>query len=90
MKNITSFIQRFSRKQKVFIVLLNDITLALICWLIFGPPMATFIASDFTESIFQIFYREWVSFIMPAFLALAYLYLFGFYKSLIKFFDSKD
>ena len=90
MMNIVAFVQRFSRRQKVTIVLLNDFVIAWICWLIFGPPMATFIASDFTESILKIFYREWTSFLIPASLAIAYLYFLGFYQSLIKFFDSKD
>jgi FlaA1/EpsC-like NDP-sugar epimerase len=90
MNKITLLFQSFSRKQKIFIVLLNDIFIALVCWIVFGPPMATFIASEFSESITGIFYKEWISFLVPVFLSVSYLYFFGFYKSLIKFFDSKD
>ena len=79
-----------NRKIKVFIVLINDFFLALVCWLVFGPPMATYIASEFSTGIFKILYSEWQSFLIPTFLTLTYLYLFGFYRSLIKFFDSKD
>jgi len=64
--------------------------IALVCWIVFGPPMATFIASEFSESITGIFYKEWISFLVPVSLCVSYLYFFGFYKSLIKFFDSKD
>ena len=79
-----------NRKIKVVIVLINDFFLALVCWLVFGPPMATYIASEFSTGIFKILYSEWQSFLIPTFLTLTYLYLFGFYRSLIKFFDSKD
>ena len=79
-----------NRKIKVLIVLINDFFLALVCWLVFGPPMATYIASEFSTGIFKILYSEWQSFLIPTFLTLTYLYLFGFYRSLIKFFDSKD
>ncbi|EKO36037.1 polysaccharide biosynthesis protein [SAR86 cluster bacterium SAR86E] len=90
MNKMTLLFQSFSRKQKIFIVLLNDLIIALVCWIVFGPPMATFIASEFSESIIGIFYKEWRSFIIPISLSISYLYLLGFYKSLIKFFDSKD
>ena len=52
--------------------------------------MATYIASEFSTGIFEIFLSEWISFFFPAVLSISYLYFFGFYKSLIKFFDSKD
>ena len=79
-----------NRTQKSIDILLNDFALALICWLVFGPPMATYIASEFSTGILEILFSEWQSFFIPAFLSIAYLYVFGFYKSLIKFFDSKD
>ena len=68
----------------------NDFFLGLICWLVFGPPMATYIASEFSTGIFDSLFREWKSFIVPIMTAMIYLYVVGFYKSLIKFFDSKD
>lgn len=77
-------------KQKKLIILANDFILALICWLVFGPPMATVIASEFSSGVFEILLGEWQSFVIPALLAQTYLYIFGFYKTIIKFFDSKD
>ena len=90
MNSVLSELSRLNRKSKLYIVLLNDFIFALICWLVFGPPMATYIASEFSTGIFEIFRSEWKSFVFPAFFSILYLYLFGFYKSLIKFFDSKD
>ena len=79
-----------SRKSKLLIVLVNDFLLALICWLVFGPPMATYIATEFSSGILDIFLREWLSFVLPALAAIIFLYACGFYKTIIKFFDSKD
>ena len=44
-----------NRKTKFLIVVLNDLFFALVCWLVFGPPMATYIASEFSTGIFEIF-----------------------------------
>ena len=77
-------------KQKKLIIFANDFILALICWLVFGPPMATVIASEFSSGVFEILLGEWQSFVIPALLAQTYLYIFGFFKTIIKFFDSKD
>jgi UDP-N-acetylglucosamine 4,6-dehydratase len=79
-----------SLSTKRVIILGNDFIVALICWLVFGPPMATFIASEFSTGIFQILISEWLSFFVPTLISLSYLYFFGFYRPLIKFFDSKD
>jgi len=83
-------LKNLNRNQKFLLVLFNDLFLAFICWLIFGPPMATAIASEFSTGVLQIAYSQWFNFILPASLSLFYLHLFGFYRSLIKFFDSKD
>ena len=90
MNFIVSTLNQLERKQKLLIVLVNDVLLALVCWIVFGPPMATYIASEFSNGILDIFYDQWESFLFPLLLSISYLYFFGFYKSLIKFFDSKD
>ena len=90
MNSLRLTLQGLGRKQKLIFIIINDFCLALICWLVFGPPMATFIASEFSSNILEIFYAEWRSFFVPTMLAIIYLYIFGFYKSIIKFFDSKD
>ena len=90
MNSILNQLSNLDRKYKLLLVISNDFFFALVCWLVFGPPMATYIASEFSTGIFEIFQREWKSFVFPASLSILYLYIFGFYKSLIKFFDSKD
>ena len=90
MNSILNQLSNLDRKYKLLLVISNDFFFALVWWLVFGPPMATYIASEFSTGIFEIFQREWKSFVFPASLSILYLYIFGFYKSLIKFFDSKD
>ena len=90
MKKVFMQLGLLNRRSKLCIIILNDFIFALICWLVFGPPMATYLASEFSTGIFQILIAQWQSFVLPAFLSILYLYVFGFYKSLIKFFDSKD
>jgi FlaA1/EpsC-like NDP-sugar epimerase len=85
-----SGIQNLNRKSKLLVVLANDFLLALVCWLVFGPPMATYIASEFSMGVLGILFQEWLSFVLPASAAILYLYAFGFYRTIIKFFDSKD
>jgi len=90
MNLIASLLKNLDRKQKLAFIIFSDFVLALICWLVFGPPMATYIASEFSSSVLDILYSEWKSFFFPASLSIVFFYIFGFYKSLIKFFDSKD
>ena len=90
MHHIASHLKNLNRKQKLAFIIFSDLLLALICWLVFGPPMATYIASEFSSNVLDIFYSEWKSFFFPASFSILFFYAFGFYKSLIKFFDSKD
>lgn len=83
-------LQNLNRNKKLSIIILNDFILAFICWIVFGPPIATYIASEFSSNIWKIFFSQWQSFFIPIILSISYLYALGFYKSLIKFFDSKD
>ena len=54
MNSYTSFFLNLNRRIKLSLIILNDFLLALICWLVFGPPMATYIASEFSTGIFKI------------------------------------
>ena len=90
MNLIASYLKNLDRKQKLAFIIFSDFVLALICWLVFGPPMATYIASEFSSNVLDILYSEWKPFFFPASLSIVFFYIFGFYKSLIKFFDSKD
>jgi FlaA1/EpsC-like NDP-sugar epimerase len=69
---------------------LNDLFLAFICWIVFGPPMATIISSDSSIGLINLVISQIHSFLIPAAIFLSYFYFFGYYKSVIKFFDSRD
>jgi FlaA1/EpsC-like NDP-sugar epimerase len=79
-----------TRPFKTLVVLLNDLFLAFACWLVFGPPMATIISDQNSFNLLEVIYSQIYTFVFPALLFLFYLYLFGYYRSLIRFFDSRD
>ena len=58
-------LKTLSRRSKLFVILCNDFLLGLVCWLVFGPPMATYIASEFSTDIIDILVLEWESFVLP-------------------------
>jgi len=79
-----------TRPFKTLLVLLNDLFISFACWLVFGPPMATIISYQNSFNLLEVIYSQIYTFVFPALLFLFYLYLFGYYRSLIRFFDSKD
>ena len=90
MNLIGTKLNSLNRRFKTILVLLNDLFLAFTCWLVFGPPMATIISGQNTNNLFEIIYSQIYSFIFPAVLFSFYFYFFGYYRSLIRFFDSRD
>ena len=78
------------RKKKSVLVICNDLLVSFICWLVFGPPMATVLSSEFSSDFSALIYQQIYTFIIPAILFVAYFYFFGYYKSLIRYFDSRD
>ena len=79
-----------TRPVKTLLVLLNDLFLVFVCWLVFGPPMATIISDQSSFNLIEVIYSQIYTFLFPALLFLFYLYFFGYYRSLIRFFDSRD
>ena len=90
MNLIGTKLNSLQRKQKTILVLLNDLLLSFICWIVFGPPMATIISSELSGDLWSIIDSQKYSFIFPAIIFLVYFYFFGYYKSLIRYFDSRD
>ena len=90
MRAISSFLTNLPRKQKVFALVLSDCLIAFLCWIVFGPPFSILIASNFQSTLFNLIYSNYVSFVIPFLFTFIYFYLSGFYRSLMKFFDSKD
>ena len=90
MNLIGTKLNALQRRYKTFLVILNDLFLSFICWLVFGPPMATIISNENSNALLELILLQKYSFIFPALFFISYLYFFGYYKSLIRFFDSRD
>lgn len=90
MNIIGTKLNSLDRGIKTLFVLGNDLFLAFICWVVFGPPMATIISNSNSYSMISLLQSQIYTFFIPAFLFLSYFYFFGYYKSLIRFFDSRD
>tara|TARA_B100001059_G_scaffold213711_1_gene229791 strand:- start:807 stop:2708 length:1902 start_codon:yes stop_codon:yes gene_type:complete len=90
MNFIGQKLNSLNRLHKTVLVLLNDLFLAFICWIVFGPPMATIISTDSSISLINLVISQIHSFLIPAAIFLSYFYFFGYYKSVIRFFDSRD
>jgi FlaA1/EpsC-like NDP-sugar epimerase len=90
MNLIGTKLNSLQRRQKTILVLFNDLLLSFVCWIVFGPPMATLISSDLSGDLWSIIDSQKYSFIFPAGIFLVYFYFFGYYKSLIRYFDSRD
>ena len=90
MNLIGTKLNALNRRFKTILVLFNDLFLAFTCWLVFGPPMATIISGQNKDNLFEVIYSQIYSFIFPAILFSFYFYFFGYYRSLIRFFDSRD
>ena len=90
MNKLSLFLINLSRKKKILVLVSSDCLIAFICWVVFGPPFSILIASNFESSLSSLIILNYLSFIIPFLLTFIYFYLSGFYRSLMKFFDSKD
>jgi len=90
MEQIRAYLNKFSRKRKIFVLLGADAITAFLCWAIFGQPLATVLAYNFTIDIFSVINENILSFLIPFILSSLYFISTGFYRSLVRFFDSTD
>ena len=88
--NIGNALRNLARRDKLILLICTDCLIAFLCWVVFGPPFAFMIASNFESSLHKIIQDNILSFIVPFFLTFFYFIWSGFYRSLMKFFDSKD
>tara|TARA_B100000029_G_scaffold13645_1_gene14354 strand:- start:17382 stop:19298 length:1917 start_codon:yes stop_codon:yes gene_type:complete len=79
-----------NRTQKQILLWLNDVSLGFIAWVTIGPPLLTFFGGGKRTPIIEIISTLYLQFIVPILVAISFLTIFGFYKSLIRFFDSMD
>jgi len=85
-----SVLRSLSRKYKLLILSCVDVSTAFICWIIFGPPFSVMIATNFEVSLSEIIYQNYLNFLIPTLLTLSYFFYSGFYRSSIRFSDSRD
>jgi FlaA1/EpsC-like NDP-sugar epimerase len=90
MNLMATKLNSLTRTIKTLLVLLNDLFLAFVCWLVFGPPMATIISDQYSFNLTEVIFSQIYTFVFPTLFFLLYLYFFGYYRSVIRFFDSRD
>ena len=72
MNKISLFLINLSRRQKIIALVLSDFSLALLCWIIFGPPFTFLIASNFENTLIELIFSNYVSFVIPFLLTFIY------------------
>ena len=90
MTNLINHIRTISRNKKIIIIVFVDFCVALMCWVIFGPPLSVLLTANFDISILDIILLNYFNFLLPFLLTCLYFYLSGFYRSSIRFSDSRD
>ena len=90
MNSLGMILKHFSRRTKLLLLVFSDCLIAFFCWVVFGPPFSFMIATNFELSLKDVVLANLLSFFIPFIFTFFYFYLSGFYRSLMKFFDSKD
>ena len=90
MNKAQDLVRKLPKTNKIIIMLLVDAILAFICWLIFGPPLTGYLASNFELQLGEIIFLNIGNFIFPSLMFFTYLLASGFYRSSMRFSDSRD
>ncbi len=90
MNDLRLLIKTLSKTNKILIMIFVDAFLAFSCWLIFGPPLTVYLNSNFELELLEILYLNIGNFIFPSLMFFTYLLTSGFYRSSIRFSDSRD
>lgn len=90
MNKAQDLVRKLPKTNKIIIMILVDAILAFICWLIFGPPLTGYLASNFELQLGEIIFLNIGNFIFPSLMFFTYLLASGFYRSSMRFSDSRD
>ena len=90
MNVIGNRLSSLNRKTKLAIIVSSDLIMALTAWIIFGPPLINAVGTNFSITILDTVLNQFFQFFFPAVLAVLFMNFFGFYRSIIRFFDSVD
>ncbi len=90
MNYVLFLIKNFSKPKKILILVSVDIYLTFICWLIFGPTLPIVLSFGFDIGLFELITQNYLNYILPSSLVFIYFYISGFYRTSIRFSDSRD
>tara|TARA_B100000787_G_scaffold106412_1_gene78963 strand:+ start:3239 stop:5158 length:1920 start_codon:yes stop_codon:yes gene_type:complete len=82
-------LRNLSRRKKLTLLVIADCAIAFSCWVVFGPPFSFMIATNFESNLIGIIVTNYLSFLIPFILTFIFFIYTGFYRSLIKSFNSK-
>ena len=90
MKKIALQLVKFSRFQKLFLVLVVDLLTMILVWIVFGPPLSTAMSSGFESSLLKIISNDFSQIVLPIGITIIFLNISRFYKTVIRFYDPID
>ena len=90
MKAFIIILRSLSRRYKLLILSLIDFITAFACWVVFGPPFTALIASNFELGLIGIINQNIYNFVIPTAATFIYFVNSGFYRSSIRFTESRD
>ncbi len=90
MNTILSLLRSLSRRYKLLILFCVDFVTAFAVWVIFGPPFTALIASNFQISMLGLVNQNLYNFFIPTTLTFFYFIYSGFYRSSIRYSESRD
>ena len=90
MNRLINLFKNFSKSKKILIMVFVDIILAFICWIIFGPPLTVMFAANFELTLPNVIFINIGNFIFPSLMLFLYFFTSGFYRSSIRYSESRD
>ncbi len=90
MNKFVPLIKNLSKTTKILIMISVDALLIFFCWLIFGPPITVYLASNFEIKLVNIISLNIGNLIFPSIVFFTYSLASGFYRASIRFSDSRD
>tara|TARA_Y100001935_G_scaffold181387_1_gene150194 strand:+ start:2303 stop:4213 length:1911 start_codon:yes stop_codon:yes gene_type:complete len=90
MNTVLSLLRSLSRRYKLLILFCIDFITAFAVWVIFGPPFTALIASNFQISMLGMVGQNLYNFFIPTALTFIYFINSGFYRSSIRYSESRD
>ena len=90
MEIVVSILRSLSRRYKLLILTFVDLWTAFACWIVFGPPFTAVLVSNFELSLYEVIFQNYINFIIPSLATFIYFINSGFYRSSIRYSESKD